>query len=82
MILTDISVIPSTTTTTTTGSLSWGDVAWQTVEPTKKERIGALVAKIESEDRLKLILEKVKTKKLSVDEAIAVLKGDKSIEIG
>lgn len=55
---------------------------WHPVEPTKKERMADFIAKIESEDRLKLILEKVRSKKLSVDEAVAILKGDKSIEIG
>lgn len=48
----------------------------------KKANLEKFLFHVESEDRLKLILEKVKTKKLSIEEAILILKGDKSISIG
>jgi hypothetical protein len=66
----------------TSGSTTWTDGYFVAAADDKKANIEKFIFSVESENRLKMILEKVKAKKLSVDEAIAILKGDNSIEIG
>lgn len=67
--------------TTAGTSVDWAWVTYSVADD-KKTNIEKFIFSVESEDRLKMILEKVKTKKLSIEEAILILKGDKSISIG
>jgi hypothetical protein len=72
---------PSGVFTTASTNTLWADGFVASADD-KKTNIEKFIFSVESENRLKMILEKVKTEKLSIEEAILILKGDKSISIG
>lgn len=71
-----------TTTITTTGTGLWSQIVDNSpVLPSKEDYIKQFLLFSQAEERVVMILEKVRSKKLSVVEALQILKGDKALDI-
>lgn len=63
-------------------SISWPNFKLGSSYYSKEDILKKVLYEIKSEERLRLIFEKVKEEKLTIEEAIAIMKGDTSINIG
>lgn len=83
----NLSILPSdgtlttsgSTTPTTVGSIGYYPVDWP--KPSKNDQLRKMLWEVDSEKRLKLILTKLKEDKLTVDEVLQIIQGDRAIDI-
>lgn len=68
--------------TNVTTAAPWAGHSFTIPDRTKENNLDKFAFLVESEDRMRMLLEKVSDKKLTVEEALNILKSDRAVKIG